>query len=693
MATQFGPQRTYTPGSVNVQWTTDGLTVWRGYRDSGTNIKVDKCAGQGYGAPTTVTVDTNAANTGVMLNKPIVIDPVNAKIRLLFDRNANSSTNPNVILFTSSSDNGATWSAPVTLDDGTLHGNNRFCRVGIASYNDFITVVYTSVSSSSFTSDGLYEVHSGNGGSTWSAPAKLYTSPVMAGEPNVDLGADGAVHLVWYDPGSVVNAGGPLYYARGDFNGSGWTWAASATRITPSSDVWGRSRISTSNGIVLIVGNTNWGGTVADVSTVRSSDNGATWANEVLIASHGSGPLDHPDCVINSDFAVLLWVDHSTSPDNYKAVISTDAGKTWGGAITPLTTTGNSDAPRLIASNDIVIAVGFDNVAGNGMWTVYPLFSADFAQTPIIDAFNRANENPVSDSGKWTSPNVGGASAGLKLVSNQVTRQNAAGSFDRAGSYRNDISTSGSYETYYDVVTDGGSIDLYIWDTSRNGYWIDASDGDSGVGVSIARFDAGTFVSLNSLSSFGLTSGDRLSLRLDKNCVVGLRISSGNTTEILRAADTTYRSSLRLALDVEGLAAVPVADNFGGGQLFAPVNITPPTITGVVANSGTIQSDYGIWATDAGKTPMRFTFQWQQSTDGGVTWSNITRAALRFYNIVTASGLYRVQVTGYNSFGSTTVNSNFLPGSGANLYWEMPQTAFVGAANLVVASGFNPGSM
>lgn len=657
MALKFGPRRTIVNGFTS--WYAKDQRVWMAYISAGV-CKIELKSAQGYKLDSTINVDAATANlTGVPLNEPICLDPVTGRLHLLYAANENAAGSPCVLYHKSSDDNGATWTAsPHTLDDGVAHGNGRFYRLGVVAYNGYLTAVYTSEANITFTTDGLYEVHSSDGGATWSAPAKLYTSPVCPFEPNIDLGADATVHISWYDPGSVTNAAGAMMYAQGAFNGAGWTWQGSPTTVAPLSEAWGRPRIISSNGVVLIIGNTNWGGSLADVGLIRSTDNGATWGSTQTLATHtGSNYTDHPWAEIDSDKAAVVWV-RSGSPITYEVVLSTDAGATWGSPITPLTTAGNSDAPKLLLTKDLLVMIGYDNTGPQNLWAAYPLFAPDPVVTAIVDAFDRANENPLSDGGKWSAWETNQ----LKLVTNAVTRQLAAGSFDRSGSYRNDYSFTGSCEVYGDVPTNGGEVDFWLMTAkpslSGNGYVLSTANGDMGTNLSIDKYVNGAFsVTLSGLTE-ALAAGNKFLLRLDPACVSVMRYVSGDWEEILRGEETTYRTSLLHAVDIAGSAGAPVVDNVGGGLIYAPENVTAPVVTGTVSNGQTLSTTYGTWVTTLGKTPTRYTFQWQQSTDGGSNWTNITRANLRFYKIGTTSGLYRVQVTAINSLGSTTVTSN-----------------------------------
>lgn len=670
MVYQFGNKQSFSVGGIYHSWIGSEQTVYRAYENGSSQILVDVLGSQGWTTTSSGNVvDNTTANiTSIPLNEPFCLDPLTSKLHLLYATLESSGSKP-VLYHKSSSDGGSTWSSRHTLDDGTIHSTNRFYRVGIVAYNDYLTCVYVSLDGSLFTSDGLYEVHSSDAGATWSSPAKLYTSPVDPDEPNIYLGEDGTAHICWYDPGVLSNTGGDVYYAGGTFNGAGWTWPGSASRLT-TSELWGRTRIFGSNGTLMITGNINWpSGPNVDVGLLRSTDNGASWGTTHTVGYHlGTNFTSHPWGDLSGDRGAIVWL-LNTTPQQYYVIFTTNAGACWtsDSPIVPFTSASSSgDAPFLALTRDTVVAAGIDGTTE--IWASYPLFAPDPAITASIDNFNRADENPLSNGGKWT---LGlGLSNNLKLVSNQIRRQLGSGSFDRSADYRNDASYTGSCEIYIDCVTAGGQLCLDFYTSAQSGYQFSVNDGnDFATNALINLWSAGSFVGTE--VSDGVTvqvSGDRYCLRLDLNCVVGLRYNSatGKWMELVRWTDTTQRTSMLGEVELAGTVGVPVFDNFGGGQLFAPVNVTAPWVKGAARNGQTIYVSEGSWATGLGKDPTRFGYQWQSSANQGSTWSNISRAVLPFYTVTaTDSTQYRCQVTAKNSIGTTTVNS---PAISANRY-------------------------
>ena len=87
----------------------------------------------------------------------------------------------------------------------------------------------------------------------------------------------------------------------------------------------------------------------------------------------------------------------------------------------------------------------------------------------------------------------------------------------------------------------------------------------------------------------------------------------------------------------------------------APVIASAPLITGAAARGTTLTAATGTW----NPAPSSYAYQWQHSTNAGVTWSNITGATGASYTPVAAdeSTELRVVVTGTNPYGAASAPS------------------------------------
>jgi hypothetical protein len=87
----------------------------------------------------------------------------------------------------------------------------------------------------------------------------------------------------------------------------------------------------------------------------------------------------------------------------------------------------------------------------------------------------------------------------------------------------------------------------------------------------------------------------------------------------------------------------------------APVNTTAPSIGGSALQGQTLSVSPGTWT----PAPGGYTYQWQASTDGGVTWSNISGATGLSYQVAAGDLGAEIQVivTATNAYGSSSAVS------------------------------------
>ena len=86
-----------------------------------------------------------------------------------------------------------------------------------------------------------------------------------------------------------------------------------------------------------------------------------------------------------------------------------------------------------------------------------------------------------------------------------------------------------------------------------------------------------------------------------------------------------------------------------------PVNTTPPSLTGTAQRTGTLAAGPGVWS----GVGNAYAYQWQRSTDGGVTWTAIGGATTTAYTLGVADEgtRLRIVVTATNPDGSVSVAS------------------------------------
>jgi hypothetical protein len=86
-----------------------------------------------------------------------------------------------------------------------------------------------------------------------------------------------------------------------------------------------------------------------------------------------------------------------------------------------------------------------------------------------------------------------------------------------------------------------------------------------------------------------------------------------------------------------------------------PVNASAPTLSGTAADGQTLSTDGGSWT---GPATITFAYQWQISSDGGATWTDVAGATASNYALTSSAGKQlRVLVTATNADGSTPATS------------------------------------
>jgi peptidoglycan/xylan/chitin deacetylase (PgdA/CDA1 family) len=189
--------------------------------------------------------------------------------------------------------------------------------------------------------------------------------------------------------------------------------------------------------------------------------------------------------------------------------------------------------------------------------------------TPILDNFNRANENPLSGGGNWSSLSGGGAQLLNNAVASSGTGTSTSG---WKTSYTGDVEARATVLISSDnagVMTDAslngaGQLSGYLWQ------WQGAN---SPATFALYREDANVFTTLATFNGFLLDPGDQLALQVIGSSVQGWVYHLGSWQQVATATDTTY-STGNLALRVRG--TTPIADDFGGGQVQAQGH--PPTV-------------------------------------------------------------------------------------------------------------------
>jgi peptidoglycan/xylan/chitin deacetylase (PgdA/CDA1 family) len=235
--------------------------------------------------------------------------------------------------------------------------------------------------------------------------------------------------------------------------------------------------------------------------------------------------------------------------------------------------------------------------------------------TPILDNFNRANENPLSGGGNWSSLSGGGAQLLNNAVASSGTGTSTSG---WKTSYTGDVEARATVLISSDnagVMTDAslngaGQLSGYLWQ------WQGAN---SPATFALYREDANVFTTLATFSGFLLDPGDQLALQVIGSSVQGWVYHLGSWQQVASATDTTY-SSGKLALRVRG--TTPIADDFGGGQIQAQAH--PPTVVSLTFDDAwSSQTAVGPMLAAEGMHGTFFVNSGNVGSTGFLTWPQL----------------------------------------------------------------------
>lgn len=206
-----------------------------------------------------------------------------------------------------------------------------------------------------------------------------------------------------------------------------------------------------------------------------------------------------------------------------------------------------------------------------------------FPTTPIIDDFNRSDEDPLSDGGSWVTSSQWWGN-GLRLVSNEAVPPSGG----TGGSFRS--SQIGPSAEIYCTVTqvpvdfqDYVSLELFETDTSisssPDGYEARLErEGSFGspttIRIRLVRWSSGSLTYLQTVSGLSLSDGVKFGMVVDAG-VIGVWLDTGSGwTEQFSVNDGTHSGPFYplLALESGSSGGTPPfgnvkVDDFGGGTI------------------------------------------------------------------------------------------------------------------------------
>jgi peptidoglycan/xylan/chitin deacetylase (PgdA/CDA1 family) len=199
--------------------------------------------------------------------------------------------------------------------------------------------------------------------------------------------------------------------------------------------------------------------------------------------------------------------------------------------------------------------------------------------TPVLDNFNRADEDPLSGGGNWTSAtSLGGAKLQDNAVASSVTTTSTSlwkdsypGDVEARATILTATNNSGVYARA--SLNGSGQVSGYIWQ------WLGATG--SPPSFVLSRIDANNLTTLATFGGFSLDSGDQLALRVIGSSLEGWVYHLGAWQKVASATDTTYQTG-KIGVRPRGL--VSIMDDFAGGSV--QTTTTLPTVVSLTFDDG-----------------------------------------------------------------------------------------------------------
>ncbi|MEM9381048.1 MAG: sialidase family protein [Planctomycetota bacterium] len=284
------------------------------------------------------------------------------------ERNGQSASQQD-IFFSSSFDDGVSWTTPVRVDTGDLPNvaDSDQPRL-VVTENGTVVVIFQefrdSAAAGAPTEADCYYNRSTDGGVTW-MPAAMPLNTTTAG-PNISSDIDriflassgNRVFATWEEDEASPNVDQIKFVTSTDA-GATWTTPALITSTMPIEDV-DDPKVA-GNGANVVVAFIDDNGGDEDLEILNSTNGGLTWTQQAVETST-NGDADTARIASDGDVFAVAWFDDDVSGGNdneVHAVVSTDGGVTWSAEIT-LNPSVGANAPA--TTHDIALWVDGDDV-------------------------------------------------------------------------------------------------------------------------------------------------------------------------------------------------------------------------------------------------------------------------------------------------------------------------------------------
>jgi hypothetical protein len=325
----------------------------------------------------------NVSNNSHYSFTPQVAVDATGNINVVWEDDTANNSN---ILFSRSTNGGATFSAPKNLSNTSGWSLNP--RISVDSQGG-IDVVW--VSNAPGNQD-IFFSRSTDGGGTFSTPRNLSNDAPTSGSPQIAVDASGNISVVWESDDITF---GVLFSHSTD---GGATFSKPVNLATNSGGSFGPQLVVAVDGSISVVWEDDFN-FQSDISFSRSTDRGATFSAPKNLSSNSGNSFSAQIAVDLKGNIYVSWVDNT--PGNYAILFSrsADQGATFPSVKNLSNSPGDSSNPRIaLDANGSVYVVWQGNIP--------PAFNKDifFARSSDLGANFSVAANLSNNAGNSTNP-------------------------------------------------------------------------------------------------------------------------------------------------------------------------------------------------------------------------------------------------------------------------------------------------
>ena len=232
---------------------------------------------------------------------------------------------------------------------------------------------------------------------------------------------------------------------------------------------------------------------------------------------------------------------------SFSEIATTTATSYSSGGLSPST----AYSYRVRAEDAVPLVGAYSNTASA---TTPALTAAPVEPLPVVDSFDRGNENPLSDGGRWSNGIIGSAETGLRVTSNQLasTKNTTCTAWRKTESYGPDVESWARITT---LAGTGNSFLLYARLSNAgaggSGYRVRTLQQAGTDQVFIERIDSGVIVTRLTMSQ-ELAVGDTLLLRAKGQSIEAWHKRGATWTQLGAVSDSTYQTAGRVGVGIRG---------------------------------------------------------------------------------------------------------------------------------------------